>query len=352
MAKVTKSLFDTMSNGSSVYLYTLENAAGCKAGVITYGARLYSFVVPDAQGNMQDIILGYEKAEGYNSDPSMGASVGRNANRIHNAKITINGVDYQLEKNNGANKTNNLHSGASGFHRHIWGAREDNGKVVMTYFSPDGDGGFPGNFTAQVTYELTEDNALKISYNVTTDADTICNMTNHSYFNLNGMDGSDVLEQKMQIFADKLTEADEDSLPNGVIYEAKGTPMDFQQLTPIGEHINDDFNQLKWAGGYDHNWILNGALENGLRKAAYAESPKTGITLTTYTDLPGIQFYSGNYLKGAIGKKGNSYTPRTGFCLETQYYPNSLEHPEFPQPILKKGETWTSVTIYKAGVKK
>ncbi len=350
MAKITKTKFGTLSNGSTVYLYTLKNTSGSSAGIITYGARVQSFCVPDAADNLQDIVLGFDSAADYERETYyMGAIVGRHANRIQDAKITVSGTEYQLEANDGVEKTNSLHSGSSGFHCQLWGAEIRDGRLVMNYFSPDGDGGFPGSLTVQAVYELTEDNALKISYRASSDADTICNMTNHSYFNLNGNDGSDILSHRLQLFADRLTEADAESLPNGTIYEAAGTPMDFQQLTPIGKRIDDDFHQLNWGCGYDHNWILGDNKENQLRRAAYAESPETGITLTVYTDLPGIQFYSGNFLDGAKGKKGTIYQKRGGFCLETQYYPNSPAHPEFPQPLLKKGEIWQSGTVFLAG---
>ena len=353
MAEITKSEFGRLQNGSMVYLYRLKNSSGASAGIITYGARLQSFLVPDKNGKMQDIVRGFDDAAGYEAEAFyMGAIVGRHANRIQDARITINGTDYQLEANDGPRQTNSLHSGSRGFHCQLWGAAEQEGKLVMTYFSPDGDGGFPGNFKVHVTYELTEDNALRISYEAFSDADTICNLTNHSYFNLNGCQDGSILGHRLQIFADRLTEADAESLPNGTIYQAAGTPMDFRQLTAIGERIDDSFQQLQWGAGYDHNWILSDQKEDSLHKAAYAEGDKSGISLTVYTDLPGLQFYSGNFLDGTPGKGGISYGKRSSFALETQYYPNSPAHPEFPQPILKKDETWKSVTVFAAGTVK
>ena len=351
MAEITKSEFGRLQNGSMVYLYTLKNSSGANVGIITYGARLQSFLVPDKNGNMQDIVRGFEDAAGYEAETFyMGAIVGRHANRIQNAKITIKGTEYQLEANDGPRGTNSLHSGSRGFHCQLWGADVQKDRLVMTYFSPDGDGGFPGNFQVQVTYQLTEDNALQISYEATSDADTICNLTNHSYFNLNGCQDDSILGHRLQIFADSLTEADAESLPNGKIYQAAGTPMDFRQLTAIGERIDADFQQLQWGAGYDHNWILSDEKESELHKAAYAEGEKTGITLTLFTDLPGLQFYSGNFLDGTMGKGGTSYGRRSSFALETQYFPNSPAHPEFPQPLLKNGETWKSTTVFKAGI--
>ena len=353
MTEIAKSEFGRLQNGSMVYLYTLKNSSGASAGIITYGARLQSFLVPDKEGQLQDIVRGFDDAAGYEGETFyMGAIVGRHANRIQEAKITINGTEYQLEANDGPRGTNSLHSGSRGFHCQLWGAEVQADRLVMTHFSPDGDGGFPGNFTVHVTYQLTEDNALKISYEAASDADTICNLTNHSYFNLNGREADSILDHRLQIFADSLTEADAESLPNGTIYEAAGTPMDFRRLTAIGERIDADFQQLKWGAGYDHNWILSGAAENGLRRAAYAEGDRSGITLTVFTDMPGLQFYSGNFLDGTIGKGGISYGRRSSFALETQYFPNSPAHPEFPQPLLKKGTSWQSATIFQAGIVK
>ena len=353
MAEITKSEFGRLQNGSMVYLYRLKNSSGASAGIITYGARLQSFLVPDKNGKMQDIVRGFDDAAGYEAEAFyMGAIVGRHANRIQHARVTINGMDYQLEANDGPRQTNSLHSGSRGFHCQLWGAKEQEGKLVLSYFSPDGDGGFPGNFKVRVTYELTEDNALRISYEASSDADTICNLTNHSYFNLNGYQDDSILGHQLQIFSERLTEADAESLPNGKIYQAAGTPMDFRQLTAIGERIDDGFQQLQWGAGYDHNWILSDKKESSLHKAAYAEGDKSGISLTVYTDMPGLQFYSGNFLDGTPGKGGISYGRRSSFALETQYYPNSPAHPEFPQPILKQGEAWKSVTVFATGTVK
>lgn len=351
MASISKKEFGRLSNGSLVYSYTLENRAGAKATIITYGARIQSFLVPDKEGNFRDIVLGFDTAKGYEEETFyMGAIVGPHANRIQNAEFTINNTTYYLECNDGANHTNSLHSGSTGFHDKIWGAEINNGKLLMYQFRPDGEGGFPGTLTAQVTYDLTEDNALKIDYQVTCDSDTICNMTNHSYFNLNGIGGGTILNHKLQIMANSLTESDAEALPNGKIYQAEGTPMDFRQLTPIGERIDDDFQQLIWGAGYDHNWILSGPVKDGLRQAAFAVSEESGITLSVYTDMPGMQFYSGNFLDGTPGKKDIPCKRRSGFALETQYFPNSPMHPEFPQPVLKRGNTWNSTTIFKAGL--
>lgn len=353
MAKITKKLFGTLPGNTAVYAYTMQNAAGAEATIITYGARIQSFCVPDREGKLTDIVLGFDDLDGYLQDTSyMGAIVGRNANRIQDGHIHVHGVTYQLEQNDGPNSQNSLHSGKACFRDKIWGAAEQDGKLVMSYFSPDGDGGFPGNFFVHVTYELNEANGLSITYDAQSDAATVCNMTNHSYFNLNGCDGSLVLDHNMQIFADSLTENSAASIATGKIYPAEGTPMDFRQPTPIGKGVDADFYQVQWGAGYDHNWILSGPVENGLRKAALAESPKTGITLTVYTDMPGVQFYSANYLDGTKGKKGVAYPRRSAFCLETQYFPNHPAHPEFSQPIIEANQLWHSVTVFQAGVEK
>lgn len=353
MTTISKSSFGQLSDGSQVDKYILTNSVGSKLSIITYGARIQGWQVPDKKGQLTDIILGYPDAATYEKDPhSFGGIVGRHANRIENASFTINGITYQLEKNDGKNTTNSLHSGKAGFHLHLWQAEEKDGSLILAYHSEDGDGGYPGNFDVTVTYSLSDDNRLSISYDATCDADTICNMTNHAYFNLDGNDGGSILNQRMQIFSDEVTEADDDLLPNGVIYKVDNTPMDLRQPMAIGAHIDDDFQQLIWAGGYDHNWILSAPAENGLKKAAYCESEASGITVTTYTDLPGIQFYAGNFMDAQLtGKKGKAFPKRGGFCLETQYYPNSPAHPEFPQPLLKKGTHWKSLTVYQAGIK-
>ena len=353
MTTISKSSFGQLSDGSQVDKYILTNSVGSKLSIITYGARIQGWEVPDKKGQLTDIILGYPDAATYEKDPhSFGGIVGRHANRIENASFTINGTTYQLEKNDGKNTTNSLHSGKAGFHLHLWQAEEKDGSLILAYHSEDGDGGYPGNFDVTVTYSLSDDNRLSISYDATCDADTICNMTNHAYFNLDGNDGGSILNQRMQIFSDEVTEADDNLLPNGVIYKVDNTPMDLRQPMAIGAHIDDDFQQLIWAGGYDHNWILSAPAENGLKKAAYCESLASGITVTTYTDLPGIQFYAGNFMDAQLtGKKGKAFPKRGGFCLETQYYPNSPAHPEFPQPLLKKGTHWKSLTVYQAGIK-
>ena len=350
-------------------LYTLRNTKGTEAKVTTYGARLTSWHIMGKDAKFVDVVLGYDDAAAYEKDDtSMGGVVGRHANRIAGGRAVINGHEYQLDLNTGSKMQNHIHGGFHGFHDQLWTAEETYEGVKLTYHSKDGEGGYPGNMTVSVLYSLSNDNELSLRYEAVSDQDTICNLTNHTYFNLDGFQAAPVLDQKVQIFADQYTWADAESLPDGRILPVDGTPMDLRDLTRIGDHIDDDFDELQMGQGYDHNWIIRDEpvqvemkkgmfgfdphcpidyLKGGLKKAAYAESDQSGLTLSCYTTQPGVQFYSGNFLCGGIkGKDGVEFQRRTGFCLETQYYPNALAHPEFPQPILKKGETWKAQTVY------
>lgn len=369
MAIIKKEAFGTLSDGSKVELYTLRNTKGTEAKITTYGARLVSWRTFDRNYKPVDVVLGYADAAAYEKDDtSMGGVVGRHANRIAGGKAVIDGKEYQLDLNTGSKMQNHIHGGFKGFHDQLWTAEETYEGVKFTYKAKDGEGGYPGNMTVSVIYSLSNDNELSLKYEAVSDKDTICNITNHSYFNLNGFASDPVLGQKIQIFADKYTWADAESLPDGRILPVAGTPMDLRQPTLIGAHIDDDFDELKMGQGYDHNWVINDtpiSVEQksgmfgfdphcpidynkaGLKKAAYAEAEESGLTLTCYTTAPGVQFYTGNFLCGGIkGKDGVEFERRTGFCLETQYYPNALANPEFPQPILKKGDIWQSQTVY------
>ncbi len=369
MAIIRKEAFGKLSDGRAVELYTLRNTKGTEAKITTYGARLVSWRVMGPQAKFIDVVLGYADAAAYEKDDtSMGGVVGRHANRIAGGKVTISGREYQLDCNTGSQMQNHIHGGFQGFHDRLWTAEEIYEGVKFTYKAKDGEGGYPGNMTVNVVYSLSNDNELSISYEAVSDQDTICNLTNHTYFNLDGFAAGPVLDQKIQIFADKYTWADAESLPDGRILDVAGTPMDLRKPVRIGEHIDDDFDELQMGKGYDHNWVLRDEpavvemkpgmfgfdphcpidyLKGGLKKAAYAESEKTGLTLTCYTTQPGIQFYTGNFLCGGIkGKDGVEFQHRTGFCLETQYFPNALANPDFPQPILKKGDTWKAQTVY------
>lgn len=344
--------FGRSSDGTVIHRATLKNER-ITAEILSYAGVVHRLVVPDRKGRPVDVALGYPTVPDYevNSGDAMGAIVGRYANRIGGAQFPL----YEDIVHVTANQSGNcLHSGLHGLHHTVFAMEVTPGtddSVTLTARSPDGMDGFPGNVDFEIQYRLAGC-GLVIQYSAATDAPTVCNLTNHSYFNLNGCQDGSILGHRLQIFADRLTEADAESLPNGTIYQAAGTPMDFRQLTAIGERIDDSFQQLQWGAGYDHNWILSDQKETSLHKAAYAEGDKSGISLTVYTDLPGLQFYSGNFLDGTPGKGGISYGKRSSFALETQYYPNSPAHPEFPQPILKKDETWKSVTVFAAGTVK
>lgn len=368
MAKITKESFGRLRDGREASLYTLRNTKGTEAKVTTFGARLVGWSVFARGGRRVDVVLGLESAAAYEADTaSFGGLVGRVANRIAGGRVTIAGRDYQLECNTGSKKQNHIHGGFFGFHRRLWDAEATDTGLLLTYRSKDGEGGYPGNLTARVRYALSNDNELCLTYAAESDADTLCNLTNHAYFNLAGHDSGSVLAQKIQLFSDAYTWADAESLPDGRILSVAGTPMDLRTLTPIGAHIDDDFDELRMAGGYDHNWVIRdepAAVEQkpgmfgydpscpidyaagGLKKAAYAEAEETGLSLTCYTTQPGVQFYTANALKGVHGKDGAVYERRGAFCLETQFYPNAPANPSFPQPYLKQGDTWKAQTVY------
>ena len=341
-AKVTKSEFGNMPDGTKVEIYTLEEGA-IKARVMTYGARLVSLEVPDRSGKVADIVLGYESLAGYTADPKsyFGAIVGRYGNRIAHATFTLDGKRYQLPANDG---TNCLHGGIKGFDKLLWQGKEIPHGVELTLVSKDGDQGFPGTLTARVRYTL-EAHALKIEYFATTDKDTVLNLTNHSYFNLAGEGQGNILNHLVMIPADRYTPIDSSLIPTGELAPVAGTPLDFHHPTAIGARINDDNEQLKLAGGYDHNYVLNGKM-GILQQAARVVEPTTGRVLTVETTQPGLQFYSGNFLDGTLhGKHGHVYSKHAGFCLETQHFPDSPNHPKFPTSELKPGQTYHEVTI-------
>ena len=358
MSTISKKDFGCLSDGRPVFLYTLTNANGTALSICTYGGHVQALQTKSADGADVDVVLGYDDVETYvNEDKYIGALIGRCGNRIARGRLRIGGKEYQLECNNGRN---HLHGGTlTGFNKKLWQAEETAEGLKLTYTSPDGEGNYPGTLQVSVWYDLTDDDAVIIRYEAVSDADTICNLTNHTYFNLNGCGSGSVLDQEIQLFSDFFTESDAESLPNGNIVSVAGTPMDLRELTPIGRHIDDDYVQLRQARGYDHNWIVRRDESQAVRTAcgtvypmAYAVGNQTGITLTAYTSQPGVQFYTGNYLDGTpLGKGGAVFDCRSGFCLEAQYYPNALEHPEFPQPVLKKGDVWKALTIYKLGRK-
>lgn len=347
-----KELWGNMPDGSEVYLYTLENGNGVSASFTDLGAVWVTMGVPDKAGKKTDVVLGFDSVSEYlENPPHFGAPIGRNANRIANARFAINGKEYTLEANSGGN---NLHSGPDLYHSRLWGTQveeTDNGTSIhFSLSSPDGDQGFPGNAEITVTYTLTPDDSLMIFYHMICDQDTVANFTNHSYFNLDGHDGGYAMNQRVWIDADTYTKADQRSIPTGEFTPVKGTPMDFTVMKTIERDLNEDYEALVFGNGYDHNWVLNHP-QGEVSLCAAAESDKTGIRMEVYTDLPGMQFYTANFLKEGMKGKGNAvYEKRCCYCFETQYYPNAVNTPEFPSPILKAGEEYKTFTIYKFSV--
>ena len=344
-----KESFGFTKEGRETFLYTFENAAGMKICATDLGAALVSVFVPDKDGVLKDVVLGYDDAAGYERGTQfLGAIVGRNANRIGKARLFISGKEYLLDKNEGEH---NLHSGFDPYNIRIWDVKETgSNSITFLLKSPGGDQGLPGNAKICVTYTLTEKNEICIDYLAVSDADTIFNLTNHSYFNLDGtrekpgMRISDVLDHKVRIFADKYTPTDECSIPTGKIADVENTPMDFRKAKRIGEEIDAGFIQLRNANGYDHNWAVN--KKEGFRKAAWMHSEKTGISLTVFTDRPGIQFYTANYLNDEPGKGGALYPKRSAACFETQAFPDAPNHKDFPASIVKAKEEFRSRTVF------
>ncbi|MFP5209067.1 MAG: aldose epimerase family protein [Acidobacteriota bacterium] len=328
--------------GEAVPIYTLTSGK-IEVRVTAYGARLVSIKTPDRNGKVEDIVLGYDSLQDYlKPNPYFGAIVGRYGNRIGQGKFSIDGKHYQIPINNGPNA---LHGGPVGFDKHVWQSHEVPDGVEFTHVSPDGDMGFPGKLTAKVKYTLAG-NTLHIDYYATTDKPTILNLTNHAYFNLHGNDKGNVLDQEIELNADKYTPTDAGLIPTGKEDPVAGTPLDFRKLTPIGARINDNFEALKYAGGYDQNFIVNGK-PGTLRLAAIAEDPVSGRKMTVDTTQPGVQFYSGNFLDGTLtGRHGIKYQKHSAFCLETQHFPDSPNHPNFPSAALRPGETFHQTTTY------
>ncbi len=325
-------------------LYSFENKNGMVMEVTDFGATLYALMVPDKDGNLCDVVLGCDTPEEYiQVNTGFGATIGRNGNRIGNAAFTLNGTEYKLDRNNNGN---NLHSGADYYHFRMWDVKETTeSSIVFALHSPNGDQGFPGNFDVEVTYTLTEDNAVQIDYCGVSDADTIANMTNHTYFNLNGHASGDVHGHVLWMDADAFVATDEFLIPTGEIVSVEGTPMDFRTKKEVGCDIGVDYQALNFAGGYDHNWCLNNV--GVYQKIIEISADVSGIAMEVYTDLPGVQVYAGNFLQGEIGKGGVSYRKRQGICFETQHYPDAINHENFPSPILKAGEVYQTRTTYK-----
>ncbi len=335
-------------DGKEVPIYTLKSAH-VEVRVMALGAKIVSIKTPDRNGKMADIVLGYDSLEGYLNDNKtyFGAVVGRYGNRIAGGKFSIDGKTYTIPKNEGNNA---LHGGPKGFDQYVWDSKEVPNGVEFTLLSPDGDMGFPGNLTVKVKYTLIGD-SLRLDYTETTDKATVTNITNHAYYNLNGDGNGTVLNQKIEINADKYTPVNSDLIPTGIAPVA-GTPFDFRKPEVIGSRINDDNEQLKLGHGYDHNWVLNGN-PGTLHLAAIVSDPETGRKMTVETTEPGLQFYTGNFLDGTMtGRHGKPYEFRTGFCLETQHFPDSPNHPDFPSTVLRPGVTRHSTTTITFGVMK
>ena len=353
-ANIDKRSFGKTADGLPVDLYVLTNSSGMQAAITNYGGILVSLKVRDRQHKFADVVLGYDNLEGYVGDKTFqGATIGRYGNRIAHGKFSLNGTAYTLDRNDGEN---HLHGGVRGFNKVLWQAKPVSGResqsLVLTYSSPDGEGGYPGNLRVQVTYTLTENNDLKIDYEATTDKDTVVNLTNHAYYNLAGQGDGDILGHVLTIFADRFTPVDKTLIPTGHLQSVKGTPFDFTHPTAIGARIDRDDDQLKLGHGYDHNFVLNAGMNPAPVPAAMVYDPKSGRMLEIATTEPGIQFYSGNFLDGSIkGKEGKVYKHRYGLCLETQHYPDSPNHPDFPSTVLKAGETYRTTTVYSFSVR-
>jgi len=345
---ITKTPFGKMPEGQVMDLYTLTNRGGMKVTITNYGGRVVSILVPDRQGKMSDVVLGFDNLDGYlGNNPFFGALVGRYANRIGKARFTLNGVEYKLAQNDGPNS---LHGGVKGFDKVDWTARESSKNppaLELTYVSPDGEEGYPGKLTSIVVYTLTDSNELKIDYTAITDKDTVLNLTNHAYFNLAGEGNGDILKHDIMINADRFTPVDSTLIPTGELRKVEGTPFDFRKATAIGARIDANDEQIKFGRGYDHNFVLN-RTGRGLTLAARVTGPQSGRVLEVRTTQPGIQFYTGNFLDGSVhGKGAKAYGHRSAFCLETQHFPDSPNQPKFPSTVLKPGQTYHETTIYK-----
>lgn len=338
--------FESVVDGKPTHLYVLTNDRGMEVCVTNYGGRIVSVMVPDKDGNLQDVVLGHDSINDYvNIDGNFGALIGRYGNRINHGRFKIGDIEYRLPQNNYGHC---LHGGPKGFHHSVWNADAVNDStLVLTLFSPDGEAGFPGNLDVKVVYSLSADNALKISYTARTDKPTIINLTNHSYFNLSGDASKDVLDQYVQINADAFTPIDSTFMTTGEIRSVEGTPFDFRSPKPVGQDINADDAQLRNGLGYDHNMVLATGGDSTI-VAASIYAPASGIKMEVYTTEPGLQFYTGNFLDGkVVGKKRVAYPHRGAICMETQHFPDSPNKPDFPSVVLQPGETYHSMCIYK-----
>ncbi|MFC1481653.1 aldose epimerase family protein [Candidatus Neomarinimicrobiota bacterium] len=340
--------------GASVDVYTLTNANGCELKITNYGCIIVSLKVPDKNGQLSDVVLGYDTLDEYiANNPYFGAVVGRYGNRIGAAKFTLDNVEYKLAVNDGEN---HLHGGLKGFDKVLWAgaefSSEEGPAVKFSYLSPDGEEGYPGNLKAEITYTLTNDNELKIDYRATTDKKTVINLTHHSYFNLAGAGNGDILGHKMTIKADHFIPIDKGLIPTGELQPVDGTPLDFRVATAIGERIDQGTEQLEFGGGYDHCWVLVKSSEKAFERGVEVHEPVSGRVMELLTTEPSVQFYSGNFLDGSnIGKGGKAYNYRTAIALEAQHYPDSPNQPQFPSVVLEPGQEYSKSTVYRFSVK-
>lgn len=351
LSGLRKSSFVSTVDGQPTALFVLTNGTGGEACLTNYGGRLVSLVVPDRNGQPTDVVLGYDNITDYvRSSGNFGGLIGRYGNRIARGEFSLDGVVYRLNRNDNGNC---LHGGEQGYHTRMWTPRQIDAQTLeLSYSSPDGEAGFPGNLDVRVIYRLDKTNALHITYEATTDKPTVVNLTNHSYFNLSGVAGSTITDQLIRIDADRYTPVDSLLIPTGELAQVEGTPLDLRIPVAIGTHIREPFDQLQKGHGYDLNWVLN-TQGDITRPAARAYSSVSGIYLEVYTDEPGIQFYTGNFMDGKDrGKHGVIYPHRGAFCLETQHYPDSPNQPAFPPVVLRPGETYRSRCIYRFGIEK
>jgi len=348
---ILKKSFGFMPDGKEVFSYLLDNGKNVKAEIITYAGIVKNLWVKDKNGEYVDVVLGRDSLEEYFTNKGcFGALIGRHANRIYRGKFEINGTEYNVGINNGKNS---LHGGIKGFDKYVWDAKEiddENAPALeLTFFSPDGDEGFPGNLNVKVTYIVSEQDGLVMHYEAVSDKDTVVNLTNHSYFNVNGIGNGNIYDLDMQMNCSFFTPNTDECLPYGEIWAVKGTPFDFTETKKVGDLIKTDYEQLNMFGGYDHNFIIDG---KGYRKAAMVASDKTGIVMDVYTDKPGVQLYTGNAVEeGRVCKDGLVYSKHEALCLETQFFPNSTSYAHFSSPFLKAGEKYDYTTEYRFSIK-
>lgn len=348
MARITCRNFEDTNNGIPTVLYTITNENGAAVTICSMGGIVTSLKVPDRQGKLRDVVLGYDHIKDYEgSGKYFGALIGRFANRIARGRFELNGKNYQLEVNNGMN---HLHGGGVGFDRKVWDCKVLEDGLHLMLGSPDMEEHYPGNLKVEVVYQLDEENGLTIRYRAVCDQDTVINLTNHMYFNMEGHDGGSVTEQMMRIHASDFTPTDEGSIPTGEIRPVEGTVFDFREFKKIGEGIDDKGDQVQFAGGFDHNYIID-RKEEGMAMAAEAYGEDSGILMRCETTQKGIQFYTGNYIEEVMGKGGVKYQKRGGFCLETQNFPDAVNHMNFPDAVLKAGEVYEEVTRYGFGIR-